>query len=214
MIAFKLNNKKVNIPSTWFDLTFEQYIKIMENKGGVSDILSIFTGIEPDVIRNADIIGLDLVIASLSFLHEVPKFDTYTPQVGKYKLPCNSKGQFNIQYESLAQFEDMRSVMVKVPPNNVIALTKSYADYLSIYLQKVRDGKYDYDKAREMVTAEIYKMPAHEVIIAGSFFLIKLLNSLTGTPNSSPTTSQSQKKSKPVSVASKKRLVRSPRSRK
>jgi hypothetical protein len=213
MIPFKLNGKNLKIASSWLDPTFDQYVKIMENKGGTADMLSIFTGLTVETINKAEIIGLEMVIEALSFLKKPYQFDKATPNVGPYKLPLNSKGEFNIQFETLAQFEDMRAAMIKTPDNDIVELVKSYAKFVAIYVQKIRDGEYNYDKAIAMIP-EIYTLPAHEVITTGSFFFVKLLTLLTGTAPTSPKATTSQKKKKQATRSSKKSLAITRRSRK
>jgi len=154
-----------------------------------------------------------MVIEALSFLKTPYTFDKGTPNVGKYKLPLNSKGEFNIQFESLAQFEDMRAAMIKTKDNDVIALVKSYAIFVAIYIQKIRDNEYSYDKAMAMIP-EIYQMPAHEVITTGSFFFVKLLTLLTGTAPTSRKANTPRKKRKQVTRSSKKSSAITRRSRK
>jgi hypothetical protein len=213
MIPFKLNGKNLKIASSWLDPTFDQYVKIMENKGGTADMLSIFTGLTVETINKAEIIGLEMVIEALSFLKKPYQFDKATPNVGPYKLPLPSKGEFNIQFETLAQFEDMRAAMIKTPDNDIVELVKSYAKFVAIYVQKIRDGEYNYDKAIAMIP-EIYTLPAHEVITTGSFFFVKLLTLLTGTAPTSPKATTSQKKKKQATRSSKKSLAITRRSRK
>ncbi len=214
MITFKLNGKKINMPSSWHDLTSGHYIGMLERKtSDISETISILTGIDISLLKEGSFTGLDMVLQCLSFLNETPVFSASVKKVGKYELPLNNKGEFNIQFESLAQFEDMKAVMKKMPQDNALEITKAYIDYVAIYLQKIRDGKYNYDEAMKM-KSEVLTMPAHEVLPAGSFFLTKLLSLMTGTKNSSPTTSQNPKKKKPVSVSSKKRSARSQRSSK
>lgn len=213
MIAFKLNDKPLQIPSAWHETNFFQYVSVMEGVSDTGKVISLFTGIDHETIKKANFTGLELVITALSFLRTVPEIPATVSQVGKYKLPLDSNGEFNIQMESLAQFEDLRAIIKKLPNNDVIALTKSYSYIVAIYLQKIRDGEYDPDKAKSMV-AEVEQMPALEVVSAGSFFLIKLLNLLNGTVKTSHNISQSPRKKQPVSAISKKRSGRSPRSSK
>lgn len=195
MIPFKLNGKQLQFPSSWEDLTFVQYVKILE---GEKNYIALFTGLDPETVNKAKIEGLEMIIQCLSFMKKAPDFSKPCDHVGPYQLPLNSKGEFDIQFESLAQFEDMKAVMIKVPENNMTEVIKSYAHYVAIYIQKLRDGEYNNDSALKMVD-EVYQMPAHEVIKAGSFFLVKLLNLLIGTTNSSQPTNQNPKKSKPGS---------------
>jgi hypothetical protein len=102
--------------------------------------------------------------------------------------------------------------MSKVEPNNIVDYTKTFATYLSIYLQKIRDGEYNAEKAADMIP-EIMQMPAHEVITVGSFFFVKLWSLSNGTADSYQTTQSTSKKTRQDSGTSKKRLVPSLRSR-
>lgn len=210
MIPFKLNGKQLQFPSYWEDLTFGQYVRIIE---GEKNFIALFTGLDPQTVNKAKIEGLEMIIQCLSFMKKAPDFSKTCNQVGPYKLPLNSKGEFDIQFESLAQFEDMKAAMVKVPENNMTEVIKSYANYVAIYIQKLRDGEYNPDAAIKMVE-EVYKMPAHQVIKVGSFFLLKLLNLLIGTTNNSQLTNQNPKKYKPGSRNSKKRSAATRQSRK
>lgn len=213
MIPFKLNGKNLKIASSWLDLTFNQYIKVLESKGGTADMIALFTRIDVEVIKKANFTGLDMVIEALSFLKTPYTFDKATPNVGKYQLPLNSKGEFNIQFETLAQFEDMRAAMIKTPDNDIVEFVKSYAKFVAIYVQKIRDNEYNYDKSLAMIP-EIYTMPAHEVITTGSFFFVKLLTLLTGTAKTSPKATTNPKKRKQVTRSSKKSSAITRRSRK
>lgn len=208
MIQFKLNGKKLQVASSWYDLTFDQYIRVFDIKDDSADAISICTGIDADTIRKAKIEGLESVIKAVSFLTKKVKFKGVVDKCGPYTLPKD----FNIQYESLGQFEDMRQIMKTVNFKDAKDIALSYQKYVAIYLQSVRDGAYDPVKAIEM-RDEVGNMPAHQVIILGSFFLLKLTSLSTGITATSQSTPQSQKKSKPVSKSSVKRSGRSARSR-
>lgn len=213
MITFKLNGKKIKIASSWGDLTFKQYIEIFTLPDDYRLLLGILTGIDIETIKNAIIIGFDQLIEAMSFVNTPFTIPEYSNTLGKYKLPVNSKGHFNVQFESLAQFEDMRAVVKSLPGNDLKAHTEAYARYVAIYLQKIWDGEYDPEKAKAMVE-EVMQMPALEVLSAGSFFYVKLMSLLNGTTKTSQNTPPSRKKSKPVSKRSRKPSARSRRSRK
>lgn len=201
MIQFTLNKQKIEIPSDWNDLTYKQYVDYLASDGRLTSTLSIFTGIPQDVISKADITGLEQLIITLSFLTKPAQFKDTGMNIGKYKLPLNERGEYDIQFESLGQFEDMRALMAKAGTTD--GLLNAYAGFVSIYLQKVLDGDYDYSKAIAMIP-EIESYNAAEVINLGSFFILRLSNLLTGTPTSSPDTAPSQKKSKQASPRSPK----------
>lgn len=205
MITFNLNGKKINCPSTWDDLTFDQYERLTTVGDDNIELLSILTGIPRETLAKATIKGADQVIASLEFISSPPDWNQPVKQVGQYKLPVNKKGIFDIQFESLAQFEDMRKMFQKV--KDWKELTKIYPEMVAIYLQKIRDKEYSYDAAIEMAT-EIRQYKAREVVGCGSFFTLKLLNLSSITKTTSRTTNQNPKKFKPVSRSSKKRSGR------
>lgn len=200
MIAFKLNGKKVSIPSSWDDVTMSHYLSILN--GEVNDttaMISLFTGISQEALKKAIIIGLDEVIGALSFLNTVPEFKGKPDKVGMYQLPEN------IQFETLAQFEDMRALIKEC--KDIKSVTKAYPKIVAIYLQKVRNKEYDYSRAQQMVD-DVLAMPAKEVITVGAFFYVKLTSLLRGTPTTSRPTPQSPKKSKPGLRKSVKRSAR------
>lgn len=217
MIHFKINGKKVPMPSKWEDLTFNQYLQILNGSDDLLKLVSILSGVDYEIVKQCTVIGLESVIQAISFLNTPADIPGYTPKVGPYSLPGTKDGKFDIQFESLAQFEDMRQIMKAVPRNesrfDIIALTKAYAQFVSIYLQKIRDGKYDPEKAKSMI-AEVEEMPALEVICAGSFFFLKLMSLSSGTQKASHPTNQTPKKSKQASKGSPKRSARTGRSRK
>lgn len=210
MIQFKLNKKPIQVPSCWEDLTFAQSVEIMK---GREDIISILTGIDHETLKNARIEGLETLLQCLSFLKKPYVVGAPCTEIGGYKLPINSKGEFNIQLESLGQFEDMRKAMASVPEKDVVKHTLAYADYVAIYLQKLRDGVYSLDKASSMVP-EVMQMRGVDVISLGSFFFLKLWSLSTGTALSSLSTTQVGKKKRPDSKTSKKSSGRTPLSRK
>lgn len=218
MITFKLDGCKLEMASKWSDLKFSQYFKVLNLKGdNINEVISICSDLPMETLDRATIVGLESVLAAISFLSTPPEIPGYTPKVGPYSLPGTKDGKFDIQFESLAQFEDMRSVMKRLPVQDskyeIMGLTKAYSNFVAIYLQKIRDGKYDPEKAKAMI-AEVEEMPALEVICAGSFFFLKLMTLLSGTGTTSPPTNQTPKKSKLASKNSAKSSGRTGRSRK
>lgn len=201
-----LNGKPLELTDSWEKMRFSQYLKLLNVKD-IFDKISIVTGLEPDVLRKAKIKGLNKVLYVAQFMDKEPKFPDKPTHIGPYKLPLNSKGIFDIQFESLAQFEDMRQVMAKTEPN-IISHTESYAIYCAIYLQKLRDGEYSGDKALQMVP-EIMDYPASDVIVAGGFFFVRLQSLLIGTRSSSQSSAPLQRK--PIGKRSRKNLVRTQR---
>jgi hypothetical protein len=202
MITFKLNNQQLQIPTSWEEVTFAQYLQIFDLKDDVVKLVSVFTNQDYEKLKKATIVGLDRLLEALSFLNTPHEIPTYSPTCGPYTLPANSKGQFNIQYESLGQFEDARQAMNKVAGKSMQEHTKAYGKYVAIYLQKIRDGEYDPQKVDAM-EVEVQNFPALQVCSLGQFFFVKLKTLLNGTRKTSPPTPQSRKKSKRVLKPSK-----------
>jgi hypothetical protein len=212
MIQFKVNGKKVKVPTRYEELSFNEYYEILKSPREVVQKISMFTGIDCETLKKSTIIGLDEVLIALSFLNKPPEMPGFTDKVGKYNIP-NSSGKFDIQFESLAQFEDLRAIIKKVKADDLLSIFDAYPKMVAIYLQKIRDGEYDNSKAMQMVE-EIKTFPALEVMTLGGFFFIKLLNLLSGTVPSSLPTNQNPKKSKRATKSSRKPSGRTAQSRK
>lgn len=207
--VFKLNGKPINVYTSWDDFTFEQYERILDLKDDdVPEVVSILTGVDRETLEKAEIKGLENLLGAANFLKTVPTWPLVTDKIGPYTIPANKNGKFEIQFESLGQFEDMRKAMAKCTA--IVDLTKTYPLFVAIYLQKLSDGIYSYSKAVDMVPS-IRRMPAREVMALGSFFYARLRSLLTGTPDNSHSPTPSQKKLKLDSKNSMKDSGRMPR---
>lgn len=207
-MRFTLNKKTIEVTDSWEAINFTQYLKVLKMKGEIAEIISIITGLDYEYLKKATIKGLDKLLYAAQFLNTTPDFNTAKlTHIGEYKLPLNSKGFFDVTFESLEQIEDLRNVMAKLP-EGIHAHTEAYATYCAIYVQKLRDGDYDGDKAMQMIP-EIMTYPASDVINAGSFFFVKLSSLLNGTPANFPNTTQTRMKS--TGKRSKRNLARTPR---
>lgn len=188
-----LNGKPITITDSWDKMTFKQYLRVLKApKDDLIEMISIITGVEYEILKKAKIGGLPKLMYFANQLDNPPKFPDKPKKVGKFTLPLNSNGIFDIQLESLAQFEDMRHVMNKTEPT-IYAHTEAYATYCALYLQKIRDGEYDADKAFKMVP-ELMDYPAGDIISAGGFFFVRLQSLLNGTVSNSPNTKRHRKK--------------------
>lgn len=188
-----LNGEPIKITDSWEKTTLAQYLRIMKSKNDTVEILSIITGLDYDLLKKSQIKGLEKLLYAASFINTAPVIPTKVEKIGGFKLPLNSKGVFDIQFESLAQFEDMRVIMDSTSKEDIAGITESYAKYCALYLQKLRDGEYDGDKALAMVP-EIMTYPALEVIAAGSFFFVRLWSLLRGTQATFPSSAPARKK--------------------
>lgn len=175
MITFKINGAKHNIPTTWSDVTYEQYIYHIIPRT-FAETISCFSGIPRGTIETSKIKGLEMISLAIAFMTLTPKFEL-TPMVGKYVLPQD------ITFESVGQFEDLRSLIKRLPKKTMDQFEyedwETYSELCleaaSIYVQKVRDGKYDYRKVAG-IKEELRSAPCTEVIGSGTFFLSRPLN--------------------------------------
>lgn len=175
MITFKISGKQYKIPTCWQDVTYSQYVYHIYPRR-LTETISCFTGIPVKTLENSELKGLEKINIALAFMTLSPKFER-TLMVGPYVLPVD------ITLQSLGQFEDLRALLTKMPKKPMEEfeytdheiLSDLYLSACAIYIQKVKDGKYDYTKV-EAVKQEIKNYSCAEVIGTGSFFLFRPLN--------------------------------------
>lgn len=186
MITFKINGAKHKIPTTWDDVTYNQYIELLKAPNSLLHYIHIFTAIPIDTLQKAELKNLERIAISLSFLTIPPKPDGKpTSMVGPYPMPVD------VTIQSLGQFEDLRDLAKRLPPNlhtleNQLVMAELTLEACAIYVQKIKHSKYDYAKVKE-VKEELKRYSCMEVTQTGTFFLAKPLNIST------PTTSRFQR---------------------
>lgn len=194
MIKFKINGSDRDYPTCWDDVTFEQYVSIMEN-AEFTKVVALFLGMDEERFLNVNIDGLELLLEATQFVYKSdPQFEDYYQSVGGFTLPDNNKGKFDIRFESLGQFLDMEAERkkheykflqeegkpLKFEFKEPVPATKAYARYLAIYLQKIEDGTYSPNRVVAM-QERVMKFKAYEVLSIGQFFFLKLIALSSGT---------------------------------
>jgi hypothetical protein len=175
MITFKIASSKYKIPTTWTDVTFDQYVFHVIPRT-LTETISCFTGIPIETLVNSKLNNIDKISLALAFMTLSPKMDK-TEIVGNYIMPGKP------EFESLAQFEDLRNTIRKLPQkkreeydySDLEQECETYLQACAIYCQKVRDGVYNSDKVEE-VKDELRNRSCVEVISNGAFFLSLALN--------------------------------------
>lgn len=205
MIKVSINGTPANFPTKWEEVTYGQYLKILVSKSK-AELIAILLNQDFEELKNKTVTGLESLFDVISFTDQVPKFETSYPKIGPYRLERNNdlNENFDIRFESLGQFEDMRSAMIKVKSDEPLSLMLTYGKSVAIYLQKIRDKAYDNTKVPELED-EIKGYPACEVMGLGQFFFLKLMRLSNGTPKTSPPTVPSPKKSRRALKSSKRR---------
>ncbi len=178
-ITIELNGVKQEreIPLNWDQVNFEQFLKLIKAGDDIAEILSIFTGIEADVLRKATIQNLEVIINLLSFLKT--DFEPVVPEkcLG-YDIPKN------LEFESIGQFQDLKLEALEMKEE-----ISKYALFCAIYATK----PYDFKEA-EKKKVEFLKAPAREVVGIGNFTLLKLVELINGIKPKSHQLSTPKKK--------------------
>jgi hypothetical protein len=166
-ITIELNNVKVekNIPVRWEEVTFSQFLEILEAPD-LASRLSVFTGVDAELLKKAKISNLEVVTGLLSFLDNTEiEMSNIPKEVAGYKMPAN------LGMETIGQFEDMKSEAAKIKDKSKESL-KAYAMFCAIYAT----NPYDYKEAESKL--EIFmNAPCVEVLAIGNFTLVKLIES-------------------------------------
>lgn len=182
MITFKTLGKKWLCPTSWPDVTYNQYCYHLYPRT-LAEMISCYSGIPRETLESAELRGLEKINIALIFMSMPPDFKR-TEVVNGIVLPSD------VTIESLGQFEDLRALLSKLPKKEFKEYEYTdwelYADLCleacAIYLQKVKDGKYDYSKVAK-VKDELKTASCMEVIGTGAFFLFRPLNISPPTTN-------------------------------
>lgn len=182
MITFKVGNSKAPIPTCWPDVTYSQYVYHIIPRS-LTETISCFTRIPIETLINSKLKNVDKMSLALAFMSLSPNMER-TAIVGKYIMPGAP------EFESLAQFEDLRETIKKLPQKkreeydytDVEQECDCYLQACAIYCQKVRDGVYNSEKVEE-VKEELKGKSCVEVISNGAFFLAAALNISPKYPN-------------------------------
>jgi len=176
MITFKIQGAKYKLPTAWGDVTYNQYVALLTLPDSLLHQINLFTKIGLDILFTAELRNLESISQALAFLNIAPKVveDKPTRMVGTYTLPKDCT------IESLAQFEDLRGLLNKRPPDlstvdNRVQFAELCLEACAIYIQKLKDGKYDSLKVPQ-VKDELREESCMEVIQSGGFFLAKPLH--------------------------------------
>lgn len=167
MLSVLINSKKVNIPISWHEVTWGQYLQLIEPKNLI-EILSIFTGIPNDKLYKARITGLEPVLIALKFMDEGMDIPETPTKLGKYDLPKD------ITLKTIEQYQLLQKEVEKSSKETELSGKMRFvANYAAIYCQGEND-EFDYDKSMELAR-EFESYSCIEVMAAGTFFLNKLI---------------------------------------
>lgn len=172
MIQFKITlngqEETKSITTSWDDLTFSNYLWLLDFKGDNIDLISHFTDIPRETILKAKIEGVEALFVALEFLNETPDWS------GKPQTFMGELMPEDITFNAIAPYQDCRQIMQEAKTDNLKEFISEYAKLCAIYVYAIRNNweGYDYDKAMELVP-EVMQQPAREVVGLGSFFIVK-----------------------------------------
>lgn len=180
-IQITLNNVTVEkqIPTKWKEVTFAQFIKLVEAGDDPAKVISIFTDIEEETLRKAKISNLESIIAMLGFLKTEMNLKVPETCMG-YKIPKN------LEFETIGQFQDLKAEAVQIKDAKSF---DKYALFCAIYAT----NPYDYQQAEKLIPTFL-NAPCEEVMAIGNFILVKLAELMTGIKSKSPSPSIPMKK--------------------
>jgi hypothetical protein len=145
-------------------------------------------------LENAELKNLEKISIALAFLTVSPKTvdSKPTPMIGPYVSPKD------VLIESVGQFEDLRALLMKVPPDlatpeRLTQMADLYLEACAIYITKIKLGKYDSTKVPEL-KQELKNYSCVEILQTGGFFLGKLANLSMGITTRSQSILQRLKK--------------------
>lgn len=163
---------KKQVPVRWEEVTFRQLLELTATDE--LKALSVFTGIEPDILRKAQISGLDELLTALSFIQKPCPTNTLCKEIhtkeGNYLVPMD------IGFESFGQYIDIKDTLDNIEKLEIdrdkkaMENLKAFPILCAIYCVK----PYDFKEA-EKRTEEFFNAPCTEVVAVGNFILMKLI---------------------------------------
>jgi hypothetical protein len=160
-----LNNVKVSkdIPMRWEEVSFKQFLELSKAGNDFAKIISVFTDIEPETLRKAEIKNLDKLLTAITFINTKPE-PVIPKEILGYPVPKD------LGFESIGQIEDIKDELKKIQGQPIEEQIKLYPLFCAVYACK----PYDWNKSLEM-QEQFLNAPCLEVLGIGNFTLMKLI---------------------------------------
>lgn len=227
MEKFKIgkNKLRVSLPSGWHEVPFWQGVRIIEGNLTEIEIMSLLSGVDKQELEEStDFETIYYLMHAYTFLKAMP--DLSTPQIPR-SIKFNGdtvimphvlySDKFDLGKISVGQIKDMEMTITnmlydlneegieKKEVSNMDTI-KVCPFLIAIFLQKIIDKKYDYDKAMKMVDAISKELSFKEVIHMGYFFLQRLSVLRLGSQNGSLKLSWTKRKFRRVLMSLMQRM--------
>lgn len=162
--------KELEIPTGWGQVTFKQYLAIIQAGNDTIKSLAAFTGLDESILRKAQIKNLGAVTACLHFLQKPPVYSAPKSILGH-------KVVNNLDMESIAQYSDLQAICAKFKPvadpvkdiDNIIHNYNQFPLIVATYAV----SPYDYTQA-EYLAPKFFNAPCTEVLAIGNFTWARL----------------------------------------
>ena len=178
MIKAKVNGTQTEIETSWDELSFRKYLKLLNSQSNYTQIIAILLNLPEKDVERANFVGLDSVIQAIKFLQAPPAIDPIPKKLGDYTLPKD------ITFHSVGQFETLKQEITEATKmDNLHDQTKKLAMYAAIYCQPLNGEEFDKEKA-EWLAEKFLDYPCLEVMGAGNFFMARCLSLTSGLPMS------------------------------
>jgi len=179
----------IDIPTGWNGkppVTFRQYLGIIKAGNDINELLSVFTELDPSVIKKAQIKNLGAVTACLHFLKSPPVYRTPAAIMG-HRIAKNLEGESTAQYADLQQIlGKMRYVdetRKELTADDIIFNYNFYPLIVATYAIV----PYDFKQA-EALAPKLFNAPCTEVLAVGNFTRVRLHALNSGIVPTSPPT--------------------------
>jgi hypothetical protein len=172
----ELNGVKVSkeIPETWHHVSFRKFLETAKHKGDLNGIISTFTDIPLDTLKQARIKNFDVLLSCLAFMQK--PVDQLMPST-----ICGLPVPKSLEDEAAARYGDLQEITKQFIKDDDIANLQHYPLIVATY---VTPSPYDCKEA-ETLAEQIWEAPCGEVLAIGNFTLLRLLASRSGMLNSS-----------------------------
>lgn len=224
MESCRLGSIKVALPSSWGEVPFWKGQVIMEGGMNEIEIMALLSGIDHDIIKKStDFESIYYLTHTMTFLSELPEGvkaprmpRSFTIDENKRPFPyVINDDEFDLGKSSVGQIKDMEMIISNMSKTFIgeeerdlyeIETIKMCPFIVAIYIQKIIDREYDYDKATKLVDKVSLQMSFSDVVNIGYFFFWKLIALKRGYVNGHRKLNSPRRKLKRGLVISMKRL--------
>ena len=111
MISGNINNKQVNIPTSWQDVTFEKYIAFLDCETSLSQV-STLLDMPVTVLDKLNSEGLGAILMAMSFMQESPA--AYSSELPNVDIGKESYEKLELSKAALMAVDKPYKALIKI----------------------------------------------------------------------------------------------------